>query len=206
ARADAIAAFAVAAQEFERAHGTRISYDLNYRPSLWRGNGGQERAQAVNRELVPYVDVLFGNEEDFRAALGFELDGVDESYQELPTAAFRQMITQVANAYPNLSAVATTLRTAHSASSNGWGAIGYQNGKFEEVAQKDIAIFDRVGGGDSFASGFIYGQLKENSLKWSLECGVAHGALAMSTPGDTTMARLSEVLAVIDGKGARIAR
>ncbi|MEO1481000.1 MAG: sugar kinase [Myxococcota bacterium] len=206
ALSNSCAATAKAAMASARAHGTRISYDLNYRPSLWRGNGGQERAQAVNRELVPYVDVLFGNEEDFRAALGFELDGVDESYQELPTAAFRQMITQVANAYPNLSAVATTLRTAHSASSNGWGAIGYQNGKFEEVAQKDIAIFDRVGGGDSFASGFIYGQLKENSLKWSLECGVAHGALAMSTPGDTTMARLSEVLAVIDGKGARIAR
>ncbi|MEM6730543.1 MAG: sugar kinase, partial [Myxococcota bacterium] len=194
------------AMEAARKHGARVSYDLNYRPSLWRDNGGQQRAQEVNRTLVPSVDVLFGNEEDFRAALGFELEGVDESYKELPTSAFRQMIEQVVGAYPNLSSVATTLRTAHSASSNGWGAIGYEGGEFCEVAPRDVEIFDRVGGGDSFASGFVYGQLTEQSLEWSLRCGVAHGALAMSTPGDTTMASLAEVLAAMEGKGARIVR
>jgi|SRR5450432_19425 len=195
-----------AAMEQARRHGTQISYDLNYRDSLWRSIGGREQAQAVNRSLMPLVDVLFGNEEDFSAALGFELEGVDERFKDLPTASFRKMIESVVKAYPNITTVATTLRTARSASVNGWGAIAWHEGQFYEVAQTDVEIMDRVGGGDSFASGLIYGLLSGKDPQWALGCGVAHGALAMSTPGDTTMASLSEVLRAMKGPGARIDR
>jgi 2-dehydro-3-deoxygluconokinase len=195
-----------AAMEEARRAGTRVSYDLNYRDSLWRSVGGQPRAREVNRALVPLVDVLFGNEEDFKAALGFELEGVDEQFRELPTASFRKMIEQVVAAFPNITTVATTLRTARSASQNGWGAICYHRGSFYEVAQRDVEILDRVGGGDSFASGLIYGLLSGKDPQWALECGVAHGALAMSTPGDTTMATLPEVLRAMNSPGARIDR
>ena len=189
-----------------RRHGTRISYDLNYRDSLWRAIGGRERSREVNRSLMPFVDVLFGNEEDFSAALGFELEGVDEKLADLPTASFRKMIGSVVKTYPNITTVATTLRTARSANVNGWGAICYHEGQFYEVAQTDVEILDRVGGGDSFASGLIYGLLSGKDAQWALECGVAHGALAMSTPGDTTMASLGEVLKAMKGPGARIDR
>jgi 2-dehydro-3-deoxygluconokinase len=192
--------------EAARRNGTRISYDLNYRDSLWRANGGQARAREVNRALMPFVDVLFGNEEDFSAALGFELDGVDPAFKDLPTASFRNMIGKVVAAFPNIQVVATTLRTARSASANGWGAIAYGDGAFHEVAQRDVEILDRVGGGDSFASGLIYGLLAGKDLPWALRCGVAHGALAMTTPGDTTMATLPEVLRAMDGPSARIDR
>jgi 2-dehydro-3-deoxygluconokinase len=150
--------------------------------------------------------VLFGNEEDFSASLGFELEGVDHRFEELPTASFRKMIGSVVEAYPNITTVATTLRTARSASVNGWGAICYHEGAFYEVPQRDVEIFDRVGGGDSFASGLIYGLLSGKDAQWALECGVAHGALAMSTPGDTTMASLAEVTRAMKGQAARIDR
>ena len=195
-----------AAMEAARRHGTRISYDLNYRDSLWRANGGLARAREVNRSLVPLVDVLFGNEEDFSAALGFEIEGVDSQFKELETASFRKMIGTVVAAFPNIQVVATTLRTARSASVNGWGAIAYGGGAFHEAAQRDVEILDRVGGGDSFASGLIYGLLAGQDLPWALRCGVAHGALAMTTPGDTTMATLPEVLRAMDGPSARIDR
>jgi 2-dehydro-3-deoxygluconokinase len=194
------------AMEEARRHGTRVSYDLNYRDSLWRSIGGQARAREVNRALMPFVDVLFGNEEDFSASLGFELEGVDDAYADLPTASFRKMIGAVVDTYPNITTVATTLRTAHSASVNGWGAICYHEGAFYEVPQRDVEIFDRVGGGDSFASGLIYGLLSGKDAQWALECGVAHGALAMSTPGDTTMASLAEVTRAMKGQAARIDR
>jgi 2-dehydro-3-deoxygluconokinase len=197
---------AEAAMHEARRQGTRISYDLNYRDSLWRSIGGKERAREVNRSLMPFVDVLFGNEEDFSAALGFKLEGVDEQYGALPTASFRKMISSVIAAYPNITTVATTLRTARSANVNGWGAIGYHQGQFFEVPQREIEIFDRVGGGDSFASGFLYGLLAGKDAQWALECGVAHGALAMSTPGDTTMASLAEVMKAMKGPNARIER
>ena len=206
ALSDSCAETAAAAMASAKRHGVRVSYDLNYRPSLWRSSGGMSRAQEVNRQLVADVDVLFGNEEDFRAALGFELEGIDESYNALPVQSFRKMIEKVVEAYPRLKTVATTLRTAHSASINGWGAVCYHEGEFFEVPQRDVAILDRVGGGDSFASGFIYGLMSDKPAQWALQCGVAHGALAMSTPGDTTMARLHEVISVVEGKGARIAR
>jgi 2-dehydro-3-deoxygluconokinase len=155
---------------------------------------------------MPFVDVLFGNEEDFSAALGFELEGVDPEFSELPAQSFRRMIGEVVSAFPNIGTVATTLRSARSANVNGWGAIAYHQGAFHEVEQRPIEIFDRVGGGDSFASGFLYGLLCEQDVRWALDCGVAHGALAMSTPGDTTMASLSEVLRAMQGTSARIDR
>jgi 2-dehydro-3-deoxygluconokinase len=192
--------------EAARHSGTLVSYDLNYRDSLWRAVGGRERAREVNRTLVSGVDVLFGNEEDFAAALGFELAGVDDQFKALPAASFRRMIEKVIQTFPNLKSVATTLRTARSASVNGWGAIAYHQGKFYEVPQKDVEVFDRVGGGDSFASGYLYGLIAGKDPQWALECGVAHGALAMSTPGDTTMATLPEVLRVMKGSSARIER
>jgi len=199
-------AVARAAMEEARRNGTTVSYDLNYRDSLWRAAGGKEQARAANRALMPLVDVLFGNEEDFSAALGFELEGVDDRFSALPTDAFRRMIAEVVAAFPNITTVATTLRTARSASVNGWGAICYHRGELFEVAQRDIEILDRVGGGDSFASGFIYGLLAGNGAAWALECGVAHGALAMSTPGDTTMATLAEVMRAMKGASPRIER
>jgi 2-dehydro-3-deoxygluconokinase len=199
---------AVAQRAFEVAkrHGTIVSYDLNYRDSLWRAVGGQSKAREVNRSLMPLVDVLFGNEEDFSAALGFEVSGVDDSYAALNTAGFRGMIARVVEAFPNIRAVATTLRSARTASVNGWGAIGYLDGEFFELAQADTEIFDRVGGGDSFASGFICGLLEGRGLEWAVRCGTAHGALAMSTPGDTSMASRQEVVRSMQGKSARISR
>jgi 2-dehydro-3-deoxygluconokinase len=198
----------VAKKAIDVAHewGTRISYDLNYRDSLWRAVGGRQRAREVNRSLLGQVDVLFGNEEDFSAALGFEVEGVDDELERLPAASFKRMLAAVVDAFPNLGTVATTLRSARTAGVNGWGAICYHQGQFYEVPQRDVEIYDRVGGGDSFASGFLYGLLSGKGPEWALECGVAHGALAMSTPGDTTMATLPEVLRVMQGRSARIDR
>jgi 2-dehydro-3-deoxygluconokinase len=199
---------AVAQRAFEAAkrHGTVVSYDLNYRDSLWRSVGGQAKARELNRSLMRYVDVLFGNEEDFSTALGFDVEGTDESFSELSTEGFRRMIKRVLETFPNIKTVATTLRTARTATCNGWGAIGYHDGQFFEVAQEDTEIFDRVGGGDSFASGFICGLLEGRGLEWAVRCGVAHGALAMATAGDTSMASRSEVERLMKGKSARISR
>jgi 2-dehydro-3-deoxygluconokinase len=158
------------------------------------------------RSIVPYVDVLFGNEEDFSAALGFEAEGADQSFNSIDPLHFRAVAERVLAAFPNLSLVATTLREAKSASVNGWGALCAGGGNFWHVPLREIEIWDRVGGGDSFASGFIYGLLEGKGPQWALECGVAHGALAMSTPGDTTMASLPEVLKAMAGGGARIDR
>ncbi len=198
---------AMSAMETAKANGTRISYDLNFRPSLWgSGEDGKARSREVNRALVPYVDVLFGNEEDFSAALGFDLDAVDHNFEDLDTASFRRMIQRVVSEFPNVTTVATTLRSATSASRNGWGAVCYHDGEFFEVPQREVEILDRVGGGDSFASGFIYGLLANKGPTWALSCGVSHGALAMSTPGDTTMASLAEVERLMAGGNARIVR
>ncbi|CDM64736.1 sugar kinase [Pyrinomonas methylaliphatogenes] len=198
---------ALEAMEAARRHGTIVSYDLNYRESLWKGIGGKEKAQQVNRELVKLVDVLLGNEEDFTACLGYEVEGVDESYSKLDTRGFRRMIERVIGEYPNLKAVATTLRVAKTATLNDWGAVLYYDGEFYEAPlRKDLEIYDRVGGGDSFASGLIYGFLAGKGPQWAVECGAAHGALAMTTPGDTTMATLAEVERVMRGGTARVVR
>lgn len=197
---------AIEAIEAARRHGTIISYDLNYRASLWKAVGGKKQAQAVNRRLAPLVDVMIGNEEDFSAALGFEVHGVDEHITHLELDSFKNMIERVVKEYP-FPVVATTLRKATTATKNDWGAICYADGVFHEARnRKDVEIFDRVGGGDSFASGLIYGFLTGQSAQWAVECGAAHGALAMTTPGDTSMATLKEVLQVMEGVGARIAR
>ena len=194
------------AMQAARRHGVIVSYDLNYRESLWKGIGGKARAQKVNRELAPLVDVMLGNEEDFSAALGFEVSGVDEHISNLPVESFKKMIQQVVKEFP-FQAVATTLRKAKTASRNDWGAICYADGRFyESVMRQDLEIYDRVGGGDSFASGLIYGLLSGQDPQWAVECGAAHGALAMTTPGDTTMATFKEVTQVMRGVGARIAR
>ncbi|HET7104678.1 MAG TPA: sugar kinase [Terracidiphilus sp.] len=197
---------AVEAMDAARRHKTPVSYDLNYRESLWKSIGGREKAQEVNRELVRKVDLLLGNEEDFTAMLGVSVEGVGENYAELPLAGFETMLREVAKAYPNLKLVACTLRTAKTASRNAWGAIALCGDQIAHVTQREIDILDRVGGGDSFASGLIYGLLAGKPLEWALECGVAHGALAMTTPGDTSMTTLAEVERVMKGGSARIAR
>ena len=195
------------AMQAARKHGVIISYDLNYRDSLWKSIGGKKRATEVNRELAQYVDVMLGNEEDFTAALGFQVEGVDANLSHLSTESFRKMIEQAVAAYPNFQVVATTLRNAKSATINDWGAICYANGEFYEARTlPDLEIFDRVGGGDSFASGLIYGFLTGAGPQYAVECGCAHGALAMTTPGDTTMATLGEVERIMKGGSARVVR
>jgi 2-dehydro-3-deoxygluconokinase len=190
-----------------RKHGTIISYDLNYRDSLWKSIGGKARAAEVNRELATYVDVMIGNEEDFTAALGFQIEGVGEDLGELDSANFRKMIEKAVATFPNFKAVATTLRHAKTATVNDWGAVCYYEGAFHEARpMPDLEIFDRVGGGDSFASGLIYGFLNEKGADWAVNCGCAHGALAMTTPGDTTMATFDEVQRIMKGGGARVQR
>jgi 2-dehydro-3-deoxygluconokinase len=190
-----------------RKHGVIVSYDLNYRDSLWKSIGGKAKATEVNRELAKYVDVMIGNEEDFTAALGFEVEGVGDTLAELESASFRRMIEKAVAAYPNFEAVGTTLRHAKTASVNDWGAICYYEGAFHEARPlPGLEIFDRVGGGDSFASGLIYGFLNEKGADWAVNCGCAHGALAMTTPGDTTMATFDEVQRLMKGGGARVQR
>jgi len=188
-------------------HGTVVSYDLNYRASLWKSIGGKKRAQEVNRELAAYVDVMLGNEEDFTAALGFEVEGLDENLSALDPANFRKMIEKAAAAFPNFQAVATTLRAVRSASVNDWAAVLYTGGRlYQSRAFDALEIWDRVGGGDSFASGLVYGFLSGKEPQWAVDCGAAHGALAMTTPGDTTMATLAEVERVMKGGSARVQR
>ena len=197
---------AAEAMDAARAAGTVVSYDLNYRESLWKAIGGKARAQEINRELVRKVDVLFGNEEDFSAVLGVKLEGVSDSFDELPIASYEKMLRELSAAYPNLKVIASTLRTAHSASENAWGAIALCEGKIVHVPQRNVEILDRVGGGDSFASGVIFGLLSGKGIEWAVRCGVAHGALAMTTPGDTSTASLAEVIRVMGGGAARISR
>jgi len=200
----AVAREAIAAA---KRHGTIVSYDLNYRDSLWKGIGGPARAQEVNRELAPLIDVMLGNEEDFTAALGFEVEGLDEHHAKLETENFRKMIEHAVRDFPNFKAVATTLRNAKTATINDWGAVCYCDGElYQARTRENLEIFDRVGGGDSFASGLIYGFLAGQGPQWAVECGAAHGALAMTTPGDTTMATLAEVEKVMKGGTARVAR
>jgi 2-dehydro-3-deoxygluconokinase len=183
----------IEAVQVAKKHGTIVSYDLNFRPSLWQDIGGTEKCQQVNREIAKYVDVMIGNEEDFTAALGFKVEGVDEHLGELDPANFK--------------VVGTTLRNAKTASVNDWSAISYAEGKFAQARMyENLEIWDRVGGGDSFASGFIYGFLAGKGLEDAVNYGAAHGALAMTTPGDTTMATKGEVEKVMKGGGARVAR
>ena len=197
----------IEAMKAAHAAGTVISYDLNFRASLWKSQGGTARAVEVNRKIASLVDVMIGNEEDFTAALGFQVPGMDEHISKLDPANFRKMIDEVLKMYPNFKAVATTLRNAKTASINDWGAILWTEGQFYEAPlRENLEIYDRVGGGDSFASGVAYGFLAGKTPQQVVEYGAAHGALAMTTPGDTTMATLKEVESAMKGKGARVIR
>jgi 2-dehydro-3-deoxygluconokinase len=197
----------IEALECAKKHGTLTSFDLNFRASLWKNAGGTEKAKQVNRRIAPLVDVMIGNEEDFTAAFGYEVPGVDKGLSKLDPQGFKAMISNVVKDFPNFKGVATTLRNAKTASTNDWGAILWTDGEFHQAIERpDLEIFDRVGGGDSFASGLIYGFLAGKTPEQAVNYGAAHGALAMTTPGDTTMATLSEVEKVMKGGGARVAR
>jgi 2-dehydro-3-deoxygluconokinase len=192
-------------------HGTLVSYDLNYRPSLWKGYGGRvgglEKCREINREIAKVVDVMIGNEEDFTACLGFEVEGVDDNLTDLDVSRFQAMIRKAVAEYPNFKATATTLRGVKTATVNDWGAMCWVDGSFYTATQRpELEIMDRVGGGDSFASGFIYGLMELDDPQLAVEYGAAHSALAMTTPGDTTMASLVEVQKLVGGGGARVDR
>jgi 2-dehydro-3-deoxygluconokinase len=190
-----------------RKHGTIVSYDLNYRPSLWKSIGGQKRAQEVNKDIAKYVDVMIGNEEDFTACLGFHVEGADEHLLHIDVTAFKKMIEMAVKTFPNFKVTATTLRAARTATVNDWGAICWMGGKFYESRKfPDLEILDRVGGGDSFASGLIYGLMTTGDPQKAVDYGAAHGALAMTTPGDTSMASKDEVEKLMNGGGARVQR
>lgn len=207
ALSETASALVVEAAQAARRHGVIVSYDLNYRPSLWKENGGVARARVVNGEIARYVDVMFGNEEDFTACLGFEVAGADASLSKLDVGSYKRMIERVVAAYPQFKAVATTLRAVVTASINDWGAVCWCDGAFHEArAYPGLEILDRVGGGDSFASGFVYGMMKFGDAAKAVEYGAAHGALAMTTPGDTSMATLAEVEHLVGGGGSRVVR
>jgi 2-dehydro-3-deoxygluconokinase len=207
ALSDTTPQLALEALQAARKHGAIVSYDLNYRPSLWKSSGGQKRAQEVNREIARHVDVMIGNEEDFTACLGLEVKGADEHHSRIEVTAFKKMIEQAVKAYPNFKVVATTLRAVKTATRNDWGAICWAGGKFHEAPNRlALEILDRVGGGDSFASGLIYGLMKFNDPQKAVDYGAAHGALAMTTPGDASMASIKEVEALVKGGSARVQR
>ncbi len=190
-----------------RQYGTIVSYDLNYRPSLWKCIGGQRRAQSVNKKIARHVDVMIGNEEDFTAGLGFAVRGSDEHLLHIDVSAFKRMIETAVKAYPNFKGMATTLRAAKTATRNDWAAICWMDGRFYESKKyPDLEILDRVGGGDSFASGLIYGLMTTGDPQKAVDYGAAHGALAMTTPGDTSMASKDEVEKLMKGGGARVQR
>ncbi len=207
ALSETTAALTIEAVTAAKRHGTIVAYDLNYRPSLWKSIGGLEKAQEVNREIARHVDVMIGNEEDFTASLGFAVEGVDESISEIETAAFKQMIERAVAQFPNFKVAATTLRRVITATRNDWSAILWHDGAFYDSRKyPDLEILDRVGGGDSFASGLAFGFLEFNDPQQAVEYGAAHGALASTTPGDTSMATRKEVEKVIAGGGARVVR
>ena len=184
----------IAACKAAKKYGTIVSYDLNYRPSMWEAIGGLAKAQEVNKEVAKYVDVMIGNEEDFTACLGFEIEGNDANLKTLNLDGYKKMINEAAATYPNFKAVATTLRQVKTATVNDWSAICWADGEIYKAAQYDgLEIMDRVGGGDSFASGLVYGLMTFEDAEKAVNYGAAHGALAMTTPGDTTMASLKEV-------------
>ena len=197
----------IEAVQAAKRHGVIVSYDLNYRPSLWKSIGGQAKAQEVNRRIAPFIDVMIGNEEDFTACLGFKVEGADEHLLHLDVSAFKSMIETAVRTYPNFKVAATTLRAAKTATVNDWGAICWAGGQFyASRTYPDLEIFDRVGGGDSFASGLVYGLMATGDAQKAVDYGAAHGALAMTTPGDTSMASQKEVESVMKGSGARVQR
>jgi len=207
ALSESTAALTIEAVKAAHQHGTIVSYDLNYRPSLWKSIGGQKKAREVNREIASYVDVMIGNEEDFTASLGFEVVGQDENISHIELDAFKAMIKAAVTEFPNFKVAATTLRKVITATKNDWSAICFHDGQFHESRQyPELEIMDRVGGGDSFASGLAYGFLAHNDATKAVNYGAAHGALAMTTPGDTSMVTCREVEKLMDGGSARVVR
>ena len=187
--------------------GVIASFDLNYRPSLWNCIGSKEEAQRIGANIAEYVDVLIGNEEDFTQCLGFEVAGNGKGLSSLDTDGYIQMHAQVLKRFPNVKAVATTLRTVKTATVNGWGAICTANGMtYHSQMWDSLEIMDRVGGGDSFAAGLIYGLMQHGDPQYAVDCGAAHGALAMTTPGDTSMASVKEVESLMKNGSMRVVR
>ena len=198
---------AITAVKKAKEYGTVVSYDLNYRPSLWKAVGGQQKAQQVNKAIAPYVDVMIGNEEDFTACLGFEIEGNDANLKKLNLEGYEKMLGEVTKVYPNFKVIATTLRTVKTATVNDWSAMVYADGKITKGMElPGLEIYDRVGGGDSFASGLIYGLMTYDDASVAVNYGIAHGALAMTTPGDTSTAVLKEVENIVKGGSARVVR
>jgi len=207
ALSETTAAATIEAVKAAKKHGTIVSYDLNYRPSLWKSIGGQKKAREVNREIAKYVDVMIGNEEDFTASLGFEVAGTGDNISKIEIDAFKSMIETAVKEYPNFKVAATTLRRVITATKNDWSAICWHEGKFHESRKyPELEILDRVGGGDGFASGLTFGFLEFNDAQKAVDYGAAHGALASTTPGDTSMATRKEVEKQIGGGGARVVR
>lgn len=207
ALSDTTAQVVLDAVKTAKKYGTIVSYDLNYRPSLWKSIGGKEKAQEVNKEFARYIDVMIGNEEDFTACLGLEVEGNDENLKELSIDGYTKMIENAVKTYPNFKVVATTLRGVKTATVNDWSAICWADGKFcKGLSLDSLEIYDRVGGGDSFASGLIYGLMTTGDAQQAVNYGVAHGALAMTTPGDTSTASKNEVEALMKGTGSRVQR
>ena len=207
ALSESTALVTIEAVKAAKKYGTMVSYDLNYRPSLWKTIGGLKKAQEVNREIAKYVDVMIGNEEDFTASLGFEVKGADHSLAHIETDAFKEMIKTAVKEFPNFKVAATTLRRVITATKNDWSAICYHDGKFyDSIKFPELEILDRVGGGDSFASGLVFGFMEFNDAQKAVNYGAAHGALASTTPGDTSMVTRKEVEKQISGGGARVVR
>lgn len=207
ALSDTTAKVVIEAVKTAKKYGTVVSYDLNYRPSLWNDIGGKAKAQEVNKEIAKYIDVMIGNEEDFTACLGFEVEGNDENLKKLNIDGYKKMMAKAAELYPNFKVAASTLRTVKTATVNDWSAICWADGKvYNGLDLNGLEIYDRVGGGDSFASGLIYGLMETGDPQTAVNYGVAHGALAMTTPGDTSMATKAEVERIIGGVGARVQR
>ena len=207
ALSDTTAKVVIEAVKTAKKYGTVVSYDLNYRPSLWTDIGGKAKAQEVNKEIAKYIDVMIGNEEDFTACLGLEVEGNDENLKKLNIDGYKKMMAKAAELYPNFKVAASTLRTVKTATVNDWSAICWADGKvYNGLDLNGLEIYDRVGGGDSFASGLIYGLMETGDPQTAVNYGVAHGALAMTTPGDTSMATKAEVERIIGGVGARVQR
>lgn len=185
--------------------GAVTSFDLNYREKLWKICGGAERAQRVLGTIVENVDVLVGNEEDLQKGLGLHGPEV-AAKSKLDTSAFFGMMDTVVKRFPNVKAVATTLREVHTTNHHSWSAVAWVNGQQLHAPTADLNVYDRVGGGDGFASGFIYGLLSGASAEEAVKLGWAHGALLTTFPGDTTMATLDQVKAFASGGSARIQR
>ncbi|MGA7160216.1 MAG: sugar kinase [Bacteroidota bacterium] len=195
----------VAHEAMKAAHesGTVVSYDLNFRSKLW----SSKKAIEETKKLVPFIDVLIGNEEDFQKVLGFNVEGTDEHLKSLPIEGYKKMVKKVVEAFPNVQAVGTTLREVVSGLVNNWSAIMYYDGAFYESRKfSHLEIEDRVGGGDGFCSGFVYGFLHGMPPQECVEMGAAHGALLQSTRGDTSMVTMEEIKHVMAGGSARIKR